>query len=307
MRKVNVSKEKLEKLYIEEEMSMKKISEELGVGYNTVKRKMTEYNIPKRSREESIKKAFKKKHEKTGYKLTDFNCPECGVSFKIKNSLVDRAVNHFCSASCSSTYYNKINPISPKKGKEIPCKNCGEFVYRPKHRIEGATFSVCSNECRVEWIKKTGMLAGGNNTRYSSFEHPCYTCGKSILLTPSRSYERNYCSVKCMSLDYQQRMIGEANPFWKGGWDNEYGPHWKRISLEVRARDNFTCQRCLRAKNELVGTELLHAHHIIPFREFQGDTERAHAKENLVTLCSRCHPIVEKNGIDFEWNTVLNG
>lgn len=282
-------------------MSMKEISEVLKIGYNTVKRKIAKYEIPKRSREEAVIKSFEKKHKEIGYKTTELNCPECSKLFKIKNSLLSRADKHSCSLSCCSKYYQKINPISPKNGKEFPCKNCGKIIYRTKSRIEKSSFYVCSNDCRAEWIKKSGLFAGEQNSRYASFNVSCYTCGKNVLSIPSDKTKRNYCSMNCMSLDYQQRMIGSSNPFWKGGWDDKYGPSWKRISTEVRTRDNFTCQRCFREKTELLGNELLHAHHIIPFRKFNGDMLNAHDKKNLVTLCSKCHPIVEKNGIDFEW------
>lgn len=303
MKRVDISKEQLEELYLVQELSMKKMSMVLGVGYNTVKRRIEEYGIEKRDRVETVKEAFRQKHAEIGYRLTTLSCPECQKQFQIKTASLDRSELHFCSQSCLGKHRNRLNPLSPKKGKEVHCENCGKKIYRAKNRLENAKALVCSNDCRVEWMKKEGIMAGENNPNYASFSVSCYCCGKETLRTPSKLSERNYCSVECMSLDYQRRLIGLNNPNWQGGWDNKYGPHWKRISIEVRERDGFTCQRCGRHKDELVGTEVLHAHHIIPFRLFNGDMELAHRKENLVTLCSLCHPYVEKNGIDFEWNT----
>ena len=61
MKKINIEKEILEKLYIHEKKSMKEIHKELGIGYNTVKRLINEYNIHKRNRDYKSNIVIKKK------------------------------------------------------------------------------------------------------------------------------------------------------------------------------------------------------------------------------------------------------
>lgn len=63
-----------------------------------------------------------------------------------------------------------------------------------------------------------------------------------------------------------------------------YGPDWRALSVEVKARDGYRCQKCGRHKVELVGDEHLEAHHIVPISK-----GGATVKTNLTTLCSRCH------------------
>lgn len=300
MKKIEVSKSLLEDLYLNKKFSMKKISKETGFSYFVIKKRMTEFNIPKRDKYDSVRCSFEQKHKEIGYKKTLLVCPECNNQFYIKDSLLHRGKNHFCSASCSTKYYYRLSPVSPKNGRTVSCKNCGKEVYRPKSWFNHGFEPMCSDSCRVSWMKTTGVNTGIKNFNYSSFALNCYTCKKEIFRTPSTYTERNYCSADCMSLDYKTRFIGPNNPFWKGGWDSAYGSNWRRVSIEIRTRDSFTCQRCLRTKDELLGNEVLHVHHIIPLRLFNGDTVSANNPENLITLCSNvCHPYVEKNGIDF--------
>lgn len=62
-----------------------------------------------------------------------------------------------------------------------------------------------------------------------------------------------------------------------------YPSDWDSIRKEVYKRDNYTCQNC-DAKGGPRGNSELHAHHIVP--KAKGGS---HRKENLVTLCSKCH------------------
>ena len=95
-----------------------------------------------------------------------------------------------------------------------------------------------------------------------------------------------------MGKDYQERMIGENNPHWKGGKINYYGPTWLEQRRVCRKRDNYTCQRCGLLEEELE-TELT-VHHIKLFREFPSSDEANHI-DNLITLCSTCHTFVHSN------------
>src|SRR5512132_583647 len=58
---------------------------------------------------------------------------------------------------------------------------------------------------------------------------------------------------------------------------------WKRRRAAVRARDKNRCVRCSSS------TRKLSVHHVLPAWAGGGDE-----MQNLVLLCSRCHPLVER-------------
>ena len=61
----------------------------------------------------------------------------------------------------------------------------------------------------------------------------------------------------------------------------DYGDNWLELAEEVRKRDNRTCRKCGKNPSKQV-------HHIIPLK--QGGENK---KENLITLCKRCHNIAD--------------
>ena len=112
--------------------------------------------------------------------------------------------------------------------------------------------------------------------------------GKCIICNqPKFADNAKVCSPKCAGKWASIWRIGEGNPNWKGGKKPllhrrlERRP-WIKISKFVRARDNFTCQKCKKTNCKL------NVHHLIPYRETQNDNP-----ENLVTLCVPCHKKVE--------------
>lgn len=48
----------------------------------------------------------------------------------------------------------------------VPCANCGKIIEVWKCRLEKYSFVTCSNKCRVEYIRKSGIVAGENNKRW---------------------------------------------------------------------------------------------------------------------------------------------
>jgi len=58
---------------------------------------------------------------------------------------------------------------------------------------------------------------------------------------------------------------------------------WKTLKRAVFGRDHFLCQRCLAGRRRE-----LTCHHIVPVLEGGNDSQ-----SNLITLCERCHTIVE--------------
>ena len=60
-------------------------------------------------------------------------------------------------------------------------------------------------------------------------------------------------------------------------------PEWRELRRSVFERDHFRCQRCLLGRKRD-----LTCHHIMPVTDGGSDD-----RSNLITLCERCHTIVE--------------
>lgn len=69
---------------------------------------------------------------------------------------------------------------------------------------------------------------------------------------------------------------------------------WKDLRQQVLERDAYCCQRCLgkyhENKERIKLTKAKYVHHIIPMKE---SYTLALEETNLVSLCYRCHEIVE--------------
>lgn len=61
---------------------------------------------------------------------------------------------------------------------------------------------------------------------------------------------------------------------------------WHKLRMECLKRDKFTCQRC-----EKTSRQGMQAHHIVP--RDRGGADDIH---NLITLCNKCHDVVEIEG-----------
>jgi hypothetical protein len=80
-------------------------------------------------------------------------------------------------------------------------------------------------------------------------------------------------------------VSGENNPMWQGGIANAgYAPGFcKSLKLQIRTRDNFTCQLCGMNEQELGYT--LSIHH--------SDYDKTnHSPTNLFATCKRCNSFV---------------
>jgi hypothetical protein len=75
----------------------------------------------------------------------------------------------------------------------------------------------------------------------------------------------------------------------------EYGPDWPKQRARALRRDGWKCQECgltMNAHRSIWNGEGLHVHHVEKLREF--DTpEAANRLENLLTVCRRCHHLLE--------------
>lgn len=63
-------------------------------------------------------------------------------------------------------------------------------------------------------------------------------------------------------------------------------PRWIEKAKEVKARDNFVCQKCGASKETLKGICDLNVHHI---RYLKNTLPWDYPNEYLITLCTPCH------------------
>ncbi|HSM58908.1 MAG TPA: DEAD/DEAH box helicase [Candidatus Sulfomarinibacteraceae bacterium] len=85
---------------------------------------------------------------------------------------------------------------------------------------------------------------------------------------------------------------------------NDYGPNWQGQRLKALERDDYRCRTCGAgpdtADEQSNRPQMLHVHHIRPFRDFgyvPGRNEnyrQANRLENLITLCPSCHRRAEE-------------
>lgn len=208
-----------------------------------------------------------------------FTCDWCGCKFETWAYRKSR----FCSAQCRSEFAARQprrngvkRQYQPKKKVTWKCKQCGIEMTTFKCRIR----DTCSKRCaRLYSIEYT--------------EIKCGNCGKPIRVSINNTafLRKQFCSKKCASCKQSEKMIGDNNPNWRGGTPQPYdrGRNWQSQSRKARERDMYTCQLC--------GQKGICVHHIIPYRNFNGDWKTANKLDNLITLCIRCHAQVEHGKI----------
>lgn len=214
-------------------------------------------------------------------------CDYCSKELLRKPSVLKKTKYSFCSQGCKAKFQRKYKeqlfaPIRKEKVL-IECLECRKQFKVIPSRLSSVKY--CSKEClgkangrrAKELLQKRVMVI-------------CNNCPTVIFKKPSELTEHNFCSIECMS-DYYAKsnmFAGENSGTWRGGDIDYYGPNWRAQRRKVRKRDNFTCQDCGITEKEY-GKELS-VHHIIPFRNFNGEWKKANEISNLITLCEYpCH------------------
>ena len=115
----------------------------------------------------------------------------------------------------------------------------------------------------------------------------CIDCGEK----ETRTSNTKRCSRCCVSLWYKRNpekyaeMRRRLRERQKQG-ETYYGGN----GIKALIRDNFKCQSCRKNKNEVKRLEI---HHIDGNGSQKPYKERNNKLENLITLCSPCHSMVE--------------
>ena len=239
-------------------------------------------------------------------------CPVCKTNYLADPKRLKFNRQTTCSRKCS--YVQRANKHTTCE--QMTCPVCGELFFVHKCRLKRVKrTAVCSKKCVYDGIKlgiikrdlpKTHNLSPearkkfserailmGRSRKLPDVYKQCESCKKDFKVSRDESKKkqnaRRFCSNKCANIG----LRGKGNPSWRGGHPKYYGESWRPLRRQARERDNNTCQRCGHAS-----MHKLPVHHILPVSLFE-NPEHANIIENLVCLCSKCHGLVEWNGIDF--------
>lgn len=217
-------------------------------------------------------------------KQREVNCSFCNALIKRKPSGV--CIHNFCNRDCKAEFQRKNGHLINqhlRKDILVVCQQCEKEFIVPKNRETTAKY--CSKTCLGQANGDRGKVAYRKRIKVN-----CSECGKKIDKKQSTLRTLNFCSELCMGRYYSEHKLfsGEKSGTWAGGDIDYYGPNWRSQRREARKRDNYTCVDCGISESEY-GSELS-VHHIIPFRNFNGDWEKANQLSNLVSLCEYpCH------------------
>lgn len=211
------------------------------------------------------------------------NCEICGGDFICIPSKPKR----FCSAKCANSRQQK----DEAKHALFTCKRCGkvfeEYAYRSP--------SFCSNQCRSEYAARQPKPKARKPLNRITLN--CKVCGKEYQTSIHQIRLRGgtCCSRECVNILQSQLKRADGNPNYRGGAVRHRGANWGRQSRAALKRDGYRCQIC----NKRLGRKGYDygVHHIIPYREFDGDFESANQLTNLITLCRSCHAKVEHGNL----------
>lgn len=219
-------------------------------------------------------------------------CRQCGRDVERTLSQIEVSPNPFCSRKCKGDW----GKAHPRGRKIVQCTFCGNDIERLPYQIKARSNHFCNKQCNARWLEKqTGSLS----PHYSSVTVKCEQCGKEIQKPPGR-LKRNkhtFCGRAC-HYEYKSNVLaGDGGPNWQGGSPKFYGPNWRKQSEAARERDGYRCRVCGETQKEI--DKALDVHHITPFKSFQyvpGENDnyiQANRLDNLISLCMRCHALVE--------------
>lgn len=228
-------------------------------------------------------------------KRVTITCDNCGKEIqRLENEIRE---HNFCGKECRNEWQSN-------QGNTEICDWCGkEFKIPPKEVKE---HNFCCHEHYAKWLSENNV--GENHHAYDREIVYCSQCGEEMQKPKWHTERRDnfFCDHECYGKWLSENNIGKNHPRWNGGTLGYRGPNWKKKRQEVLKRDNYQCKRCGKSIDEAI----LDIHHIIPFKDYKKndknrnnitdynemfDWKEANKMENLVTLCRKCHPLVENN------------
>lgn len=223
-KRLNISKEQLEKDYIEYNQISKLVAEKYNFSNTTILRKLKEFGIEKR----------KKSHRFTSKEV---NCYSCNKKIIRKQCHIKKFKNSFCSAKCIGKWISK-NKIGKNNHNyiekiETKCNACGNKLFRSKRRLEKYKMSFCSLKCFGEW--KSINHSGINSASYLGGEQSFY--GPEWERAKRKNVrEKKYC-ILCNRIESKKPDTHHIWPFRHFGLEN---------SNKANHQNNLTsyCNKC---------------------------------------------------------------
>lgn len=232
-----------------------------------------------------------------GYKPERIHeCSHCGKRV-IGTPRKDRSGNQCEKIFCSRECYDKFR-VNVAKKRTRECDHCGKEYIKPDSK-SNCRIRFCSAKCRVLGLKADPIRCVCCGALVSSIKYVKST-GKFI----SSKYGK-VCSRECMirwiktnpirKLKISLAFRGEKHPNWQGGpLVIQHQSAWERLASSIRDRDGHKCKKCGKHESKN-GGKALEVHHIVPRRECLS-MEIANHPDNLVSLCTSCHMLVEWDG-----------
>jgi len=132
----------------------------------------------------------------------------------------------------------------------------------------------------------------------SFVEKECEWCGDTFDVDENRletedEFTGRFCTDDCYRDWFRDER--ENHPAWKGGYERiDYGTTWEEKREEILERDRYECRVCGRSESM---KDPLHVHHLVKVKKFDNPDD-AHTRNNLITLCSSHHRLVETGRIE---------
>jgi hypothetical protein len=215
-------------------------------------------------------------------------CEICGRSFPRRKQ--GKPVKlHFCCMAHKAEFQRRAKPVTEAWLRE-------HYLDRHENTTQIAHMVHRDPKSVWNWLKDFGIPTRGRGYAsehkfpkgYQSFKGKHHTeATKARLRETAIADGRVPFSPEVGS--YMKGRKGANHPQWKGGITPERqavysSPEWCAAVKTVWRRDNATCQKCGRRKNEV--RELpFDIHHIVGFQNRELRTDPA----NLVLLCEPCH------------------
>lgn len=224
------------------------------------------------------------------------SCAQCGkqvIGTPSKDRSGKRCEKVFCSRGC----YDQFR-INIAKERTRQCDYCGKDYVKPGN-VGNCRSRFCSAECRSLGLKAKPIR--------------CVCCGALVSIVkfvPATgkfisSKSGKVCSRQCLiawiktnpvrKLKISLAFRGEKHPNWRGGpLVIQHQSAWARLASSIRDRDGHKCKKCGKPESGN-GRKALEVHHIVPRRECLS-VEIANHPDNLISLCTSCHMLVEWDG-----------
>lgn len=234
-------------------------------------------------------------------------CNFCGKSLRVYPSRAKKQKAFYCNKTCQ--HKASVGATNPNWKGGLVSKQClicsARFQVKQKIVRKGGG-NYCSQKCVKVVIARTLR----DKCEALRIKKQCQICGTAISVKPSHvNIEGVYCSKKCMSNGYSERLKGNVNPNWRNlptGHKQQWQRNWRKqnrekVSVwnrETRAKRKqalgthtyrditqmYSRQRGLCFGCECQLGDVFHVDHIIPLSKggsnFVG---------NLQLLCPQCN------------------